>query len=56
MLEEYKRGSDHIIALKEKHQSMQSLLIVEEDQIKDQDVNIANLQEKLHKLKLQAEE
>ena len=35
---------------------MQSLLIVEEDQIKVQDTSIADLQQTLHELKNQAEE
>lgn len=34
LLDEYKRGNDTIIALKDKYQSMQSLLTFEEDQIK----------------------
>ena len=33
LLDEYKRGSDEIISLKEKYTNMQSLLTVEEDLI-----------------------
>ena len=37
LLDEYKRGNDQIIALKEKQQNMTSLQIVEEDQIRARD-------------------
>ena len=55
LLDEYKRGSESIIALKDKFQNMSSLLIVEEDQIKNKNMEIADLQSELHDLKTKAE-
>ena len=43
LYEDYKRGSETIISLKEKYQNMQSLLSVEEDRIRNTDVEVAQL-------------
>lgn len=56
LLDEYKRGSESIIALKDKYQNMSSLLIVEEDQIKNKNLEISELQNELHELKTKAED
>lgn len=54
LLEEYKLGNINIVALKEKFQNMQSLLSVEEEQIKNRNKKISELQEELHGLQMTA--
>jgi len=54
LLDEYKTSNIAIIALKDKYQNMQSLLSVEEQQIKCKNKEIAQLQEELHGLQMTA--
>ena len=55
MLDDYKKGSSMVIALKDQYQGMQHLLAVEEDQIKNKNREISELQNQLREYRVKGE-